>query len=90
MQIDIRHIAKLSRLRIDEDKIEKFERDMEAIVGMVEQLPDTSERSLALDANNAMTLRPDVAVTNKYDRNELLKNAPQVQAGCLVVPKTVE
>ena len=37
-----------------------------------------------------MTLREDIAVTNKFKREELLSNAPEVQAGCLVVPKTVE
>ena len=45
---------------------------------------------LKLDTENPMTLREDVAVQNKFSRDELLKNAPEVQAGCLVVPKTVE
>lgn len=90
MDIDIRHIAKLSRLVIGEDKIAKFERDMQNIVAMVEQLPDTEGESATLDAANPMALRPDGAVSGKYTRDELLANAPQVQAGCLVVPKTVE
>ena len=37
-----------------------------------------------------MTLREDVAETGKFTREELMKNAPEVQAGCLLVPKTVE
>ena len=53
MKIDIKHIAKLSRLKIEDSRLEKFE-------------------------------------TNKFKREELLSNAPEVQAGCLVVPKTVE
>lgn len=89
MSIDIRHVAKLARLRIEDDKLEKFEKEMQSIVDMVENLPDIQEE-LTLDKDNAMTLREDVAVQNKFTRNELLKNAPQVQAGCLVVPKTVE
>ena len=44
----------------------------------------------SLDEENPMTLREDIAVTNKFKREELLSNAPEVQAGCLVVPKTVE
>ena len=40
MKIDIKHIAKLSRLRIEDDKLEKFEKDMESIVNMVDRLPD--------------------------------------------------
>ncbi len=89
MKVDIKHIAKLSRLKIEDDKLLKFEKDMEAIVNMVEKLPDV-EGELKLDIENPMTLREDVAVQNKFSRDELLKNAPEVQAGCLVVPKTVE
>lgn len=89
MEIDIKHIAKLSRLRIEDEKLEKFERDMQNIVDMVNKLPDINEE-LVLDASNPLKLRSDVAVTDKFSRDELLRNAPKVQAGCLVVPKTVE
>lgn len=89
MNIDIKHIAKLSRLHIEDDKLAKFESDMQNIVEMVEKLPDIDEE-LTLDENNAMPLRKDNAVTNKYTRQELMQNAPSVKAGCLVVPKTVE
>ncbi len=89
MNIDIKHIAKLSRLRIEDSELEKFEKEMQNIVDMVEKLPDIDDE-LILDAANPMRLREDVAVNDKFTRNELLKNAPHVQAGCLVVPKTVE
>ena len=89
MNIDIKHIAKLSRLRIEDDKLEEFESQMQNIVNMVENLPDIQEE-LALDENNPMILREDKAVTGKFTRQELMENAPQVKAGCLVVPKTVE
>ncbi len=89
MNIDIKHIAKLSRLKIEDDKLEEFETQMQNIVNMVEKLPDIDEK-MALDESNAMILRKDEAVTDKYSRQELMANAPQVKAGCLVVPKTVE
>ena len=89
MNIDIKHIAKLSRLRIEDDKLEEFETQMQNIVNMVENLPDI-EDELVLDESNPMILREDKAVTDKYTRQELMANAPQVKAGCLVVPKTVE
>ena len=89
MKIDIKHVAKLSRLRIGDDKLEKFEKDMESIVNMVNKLPDV-DGALDLNPKDIMTLREDKAVTDKFKREELLKNAPEVQAGCLVVPKTVE
>ena len=89
MNIDIKHIAKLSRLRIEDDKLEEFESQMQNIVNMVENLPDIQEE-LVLDESNPMILREDKAVTNKFTRQELMENAPQVKAGCLVVTKTVE
>lgn len=89
MNIDIKHIAKLARLKIDDDQLEKFEGEMQNIVNMVENLPDIDDE-LVLDASNPMKLREDKAVQDKYTRQELMANAPQVKAGCLVVPKTVE
>lgn len=89
MNIDIKHIAKLARLRIKDDQLDKFESEMENIVGMVEKLPDIQDE-MTLDPDNPMILRKDVAVQDKFTRQELMQNAPQVKAGCLVVPKTVE
>ena len=89
MNIDIKHIAKLARLRIEDDQLDKFESEMENIVGMVEKLPDIQDE-MTLDHDNPMILRQDVAVQDKFTRQELMQNAPQVKAGCLVVPKTVE
>jgi len=89
MNIDIKHIAKLARLRIEDDQLDKFESEMENIVGMVEKLPDIQDE-MTLAPDNPMILRKDVAVQDKFTRQELMQNAPQVKAGCLVVPKTVE
>ena len=89
MDIDIRHIAKLSRLKISDDEFAKFENEMKGIVDMVNTLPKLGE-DLAIDENNVMQLRKDIAETGKFTRDELFQNAPQVKAGCLVVPKTVE
>ena len=89
MNIDIKHIAKLARLRIEDDQLDKFESEMENIVGMVVKLPDIQDE-MTLDPDNPMILRKDVAVQDKFTRQELMQNAPQVKAGCLVVPKTVE
>lgn len=90
MKIDIKHVAKLARLRIENEKLAKFEKDMETIVDMVDNMPDIDGTLNLLDEENPMDLREDKAVTDKFRREELLANAPEVQAGCLVVPKTVE
>lgn len=82
MNIDIKHIAKLARLRIEDDQLDKFESEMENIVGMVEKLPDIQDE-MTLDPDNPMILRKDVAVQDKFTRQELMQNAPQVKEAVL-------
>ena len=89
MNIDIKHIAKLSRLHIEEKDMEKFQKEMQDIIQMVERLPDVSDQNLGVDRNNAMELRRD-EIRPSMRREEILKNAPKTAAGCVVVPKTVE
>ncbi|MCH5206395.1 MAG: Asp-tRNA(Asn)/Glu-tRNA(Gln) amidotransferase subunit GatC [Oscillospiraceae bacterium] len=90
MAIDVKHLAKLARLRIEDEKLARFEKDMESIVSMVEQLPELTGDASGLDPEHPMKLREDIPGTDKLSRAELLSNAPKTQAGCVVVPKTVE
>lgn len=90
MDIDIKKISKLARLEIEPEKAEKFEKDMEKIVAMVNDLPDVGSTEETLDPDYVMDLREDVVVPDKFTRDELLANAPQVESGCIVVPKTVD
>lgn len=87
--IDIKHIAKLSRLSVTPEEEEKFSKDMENIVAMVQNLPDLDDTGALIDADNPMTLRSD-EIHQELKRDELLKNAPQTKAGCVVVPKVVD
>lgn len=89
MNINMKHVAKLARLRIPEEQVEKFEKEMNDIVGMIENLPELSDRTIGLDENYPMRLRED-EIKPSFKRDEILKNAPKTQAGCIVVPKTVE
>lgn len=92
MKIDIDHIAKLSKLKIEDDKRADFQKKIEDVIEMVEQLPALDGSSSILDSENPMELRADTpkAEEEKISRDELLQNAPQAQAGCFVVPKIVE
>lgn len=89
MKIDIQHLAKLSRLKFSPEEEAKFEKEMERIVEMVERLPDLDASGALIDPDHPMELRKD-EVVNRSNRTELLQNAPEVQAGCIVVPKVVD
>ena len=89
MEIDVRHIAKLAKLRIPEEKVGQFEHELSDIVRMVEKLPALSGDANLLDPNNTMELRCD-EIRPSLPRDAVLQNAPKAAAGCFVVPKTVE
>lgn len=88
-KIDIRRLAKLARLRLKDSETEKFTADMEGIVKMVENLPEFEKTDLPLNPEEAMTLRED-EIRPSTPRDEILKNAPKTEAGCVVVPKVVD
>ncbi len=88
MNIDIKHIAKLARLKITEEENSKFEKELSDIISMCEKLPEI-DGVLNVDESKVMVLRADDLEPSLH-RDEILKNAPQTQAGCVVVPKTVE
>lgn len=89
MNIDVKYIAKLSRLKVDDSEIAKFEKDMGNIISMMDNLSDLEDITSLLDKDNSMELRKDIA-ENNFKRDELMQNAPQIKAGCFVVPKVVE
>lgn len=89
MEIDVRRIAELSKLELKEEQVEMFQKQMQNMVDMVEKMPEVAELEAPLDRNNAMILRKD-EIHSSLRREDLLKNAPQVEAGCFVVPKVVE
>ena len=89
MAIDIKHIARLARLSFDPAETEKFQKEMADIVAMCENLPPMEDEYSALDPAHPMALRAD-QVRPSYKRDEILKNAPAVEAGCVSVPKIVE
>lgn len=89
MKVDVKHLAKLARIRISEEQEVRYEQQMQDIIEMVEKLPPLESRDSLVDPDHPMTLRKDVP-SAPYKRDDILKNAPQVQAGCVVVPKVIE
>lgn len=88
-EVNIRHIAQLARLHIEENDLPRFEREMGEIVAMVEKLPEFEDTRLPLNEKDAMPLRKDKEGSS-LEREKILRNAPKTEAGCIVVPKVVE
>ena len=88
-EIDVRQIARLARLYVEEEEIPRLQAEMEALAAMVAALPAAEEGISAQEATTPMKLRPD-RIQSSLPREELLAMAPQTAGGCVVVPKTVE
>ncbi|MFZ2539775.1 MAG: Asp-tRNA(Asn)/Glu-tRNA(Gln) amidotransferase subunit GatC [Oscillospiraceae bacterium] len=89
MKIDIKHLAKLSKLNTNPEQEAKFEIQMQDIIAMVEKLPALLSEESLVDSTNPMKCREDISY-NEFKREQILSNAPQTQAGCVVVPKVIE
>lgn len=89
---EVKHIAKLARLEFSEQELEKYTKDLSNIVDFSNTLSEVNIEGVEptayiLDIKNVF--RKDEN-TKSYDRQEILKNAPDSEAGCISVPKTVE
>lgn len=88
----VRRIAFLSRLRVDDDKIEATEKEFNKILQWVEQLKEVNtdevEPLISVNENN-LTLRAD-EVTEGNQADAVLVNAPMKEYGYFAVPKVVE
>ncbi|HHY65015.1 MAG TPA: Asp-tRNA(Asn)/Glu-tRNA(Gln) amidotransferase subunit GatC [Clostridiaceae bacterium] len=88
----IKKVADLANIHIGDDELESFAGDMNAIIGYMEQIKnidtgDMKPMEHVLPVYNAF--REDVP-GESFDRDELLKNAPEAQDGCFKVPVVVE
>ncbi len=88
----VRRIAFLSRLRVEDDKIEAVENEFNKILNWVEQLKevDTENVEPLISVNeNHLILRKD-EVTEGNQAEAVLANAPMKEYGYFAVPKVVE
>ena len=90
MDIEIMQIAKISRIKIDGAVAKKVEANLNRIIQSIKDLPEFDKNENFFNPENVMQLRADVVKDFGFDRNDILKNAPQVKAGCVVVPKKID
>lgn len=79
-------IARLASLYVPPEEMEETVAEFERIRKMVAELPEYEEMP---DREIPMELREDTVMASGISQEEMLRNAPQVQDGCIVVPKAV-
>ena len=88
----VKHISKLSRISIEEEKAKKLSNDLKSIFNFIEKLNelDTSKiEALTSIAETTLKLRKDKIESNNI-REDILKNSPDENKDFFVVPKVVE
>ena len=92
MDIDVRKVAMLSRIRLTDEEAAELGPQLSSIIGYVEQLGQIDTDGIAPTAHPhdaAMPLRANV-VTNTNRREALQACAPKIESGLYVVPKVIE
>ena len=89
---DVKHLAELSDISLDEDEMENLQKDLEQIVKYINQLSELNTDNVkptyqVIDLNNVW--RDDEI--NDYDlsREELLNLAPEIKRNQIKVPKVL-
>ena len=89
---DVRRVAQLARLRLDDEQAASMAAELNAILALIGEMQavDTDGvEPMSHPRDVAQRLRPD-AVTEPDRREALLALAPQTEAGLFLVPKVIE
>ena len=85
-------IARLSRIKIEDDKLESLAGELNNILGWVEQLEEVNTDNvlpMASVVDVKLRWRTD-EVTDGGKRDSVLKNSPNHEYGFFAVPKVIE
>ena len=89
---DVKKIAHLARLAIDESDIDAYAKNLSSILDLVEQMNNVETAGVTAMAHPqdiAQRLRED-EVLEKNQRAQFQRIAPSTEAGLYLVPKVIE
>ncbi len=95
MSIDkdtVKHISKLARISLDDEKIDSLSKDLSSIIKFIEKLNELKTdktKPLTSIINSSLKLRKDEIKDGKI-RDQILKNSPEKNDEFFVVPKVIE
>ena len=95
MSIDknqVKKVAKLSKISLNDSKLESLSKDLASILTFVEKLNelDTKEiKTLKSITNKTLEARNDIVDDGRI-KNDILKNSPEKNEDFFIVPKVIE
>ena len=88
----VKHISKLARISLDEEKADKLASDLNSIFEFIEKLNELKTENvepLTSVAKTTLRFRKDL-IKSENIREKILKNSPDENNDFFVVPKVVE
>ena len=88
----VKHISKLARISLDEEKANKLASDLSSIFEFIKKLNELKTENvepLTSIAETTLRFRED-EIKSENIREEILKNSPEKNKDFFVVPKVVE
>ena len=88
----VKKVAKLSRISLDDSKLESLSKDLVSILNFVEQLNklDTNQiKPLTSIIDKSLDTRDDT-VRDGQIKDQILKNSPEKNEDFFIVPKVVD
>ena len=88
----VKRIGRLARIRIEEGEVEKYQDELNAILGFVEQLGEVNVEGVEpMTSVTPMQLRRrEDKVTDGGYQDKIVANAPLTEDNFFMVPKVVE
>lgn len=89
---DIKKIADLARISVNNDQTEQLSNNLSNILAMVDKINQANTDNVAPLANpldSSQSLRDDV-VTETNQRDQFQAIAPKVHSGLYIVPKVID
>ena len=88
----VKRIGRLARIRVEEDEVEKYQGEINAILGFVEQLSEVDVEGVEpMTSVTPMQLRQrDDVVTDGGYPEKIVANAPLSEDNFFMVPKVIE
>jgi aspartyl-tRNA(Asn)/glutamyl-tRNA(Gln) amidotransferase subunit C len=88
----VKRIGRLARIRVEENEVEKYQGEINAILGFVEQLGEVNVDGVeAMTSVTPMQLRRrDDVVTDGGYPEKVVANAPLTEDNFFMVPKVIE
>lgn len=88
---DVLHIAKLARLKLDENELQNYKKNLEEILEFVDTINHVNTENIGetIGINEKYNVFRKDEIKQESDKNELLANAPSQDEGMFRIPKVI-